>query len=106
MCPECNTPQDIVKPADHSSFDEFCTVCFAKLQRIYTVPLISCKVHDYSPAHGIDLANKSAVRDMKRKYNDDTGSNMIEVGNENTRFTPKKQSYDLPREVMNQIHAS
>jgi len=104
-CTSCKTCHEVYKTSVYASSIELCPSCGEVLQRVYTVPEISCTVVSHSKALGIDTSNKSAVKDMQKRYNDATGSNMIAIGNESPKVAQKKQSYDLPRELKAKIYA-
>lgn len=83
-CPHClNTGERVFRMNDVPSVTT-CT-CGALSYRKYDSPNISCTVSRYSQVLGIDTANKVAVQDMQRRYNDTTGNHLVEAGNEDIR---------------------
>lgn len=103
LCPKCETSHDIIKGARDSGRIEYCPNCNKALQRVYTAPLISCTHSLYSEVHGFDMANKHAVKDMQRKYHDQTGSEMLPIGDQKQNFTPKRQEYTITRDMVESV---
>lgn len=107
LCDACGYEVEAVRTSDHASDEEICPHCSIAMRRVYTPPQIAPIqiMSFYSPAHGERIRGKSHLKDLNKKYNDTTGNEIMEVGSDKSLISRKKkrQSYDLPREVMAKI---
>lgn len=73
-----------------------CT-CGQMANRVWTTPYAAV---DNTPAHynyglGVRVSSKADIREAKRRYTGETGSNLIEIGNE-TKWRAKRVRYEYP----------
>jgi len=79
---------------DHESHP--CPVCQSVSPRVWSPPMVAVdNTGGFNAGLGCVVRNKSHIRDIQRKYHDDTGSNLIEMGNE-TSYRAQKPRVHYP----------
>jgi hypothetical protein len=58
---------------------------------------MSSVVVGYNPALGCEIRSKKDIVEAQRRIKEETGHDVVEVGNEKIRCEPKLKEYDFPR---------
>jgi hypothetical protein len=107
-CDACGYYVEVVRPYLDAANPEVCK-CGATMHRVWTVPQLTAITIEpwYSPAHGKFIGSKRDLREANKAYEGKHGSELLEVGTDRKAAyrKPKKQAYELPREVMAAIEA-
>lgn len=103
ICPHCKHEAEFIKPVKECAIIENCPKCNQSMYRKFSIPIISTQNSMFSKALGIETS-KSNIDNMKKRYNERTGSELEFVGNSSSKVTPKNKDYVLPREVMAKIY--
>lgn len=99
----CGAYTEVYRPAKDCSLPQTCT-CGATMDRVYTMPYTNVEnVEGFDPGLGVYVRNKAHKREVLKRINYKTGQNLVEVGNEKVKVTPKKHDYTVPYEAMNRI---
>ncbi len=105
-CPSCGTERESIRRMSESADSEICG-CGAVMERLWTPTQFNMPVPFtgyYNHALGCEVNSKRDIDEAKRKYKDQNGSELIEVGTEDIKGkykpAPKREEYVLPRGVM------
>jgi predicted nucleic acid-binding Zn ribbon protein len=100
-CPLCGNYKEVVRHHTECQQEEICgNNCNMVMERVYSVPQIAVSTLGYYD-HGLGayIGSKKDIANAKSRIRSETGSDMIEVGNEKFKKTPKLNNYDFPRGV-------
>lgn len=98
-CDACGAYVEDVRHMSESDKQQMCE-CGAKMRRVYLKTQVSVPnnsgYHNYGL--GIDVHHKNDVKDYCKRHFDTTGSEIVEVGNENLKkhVKPVRQEYTIP----------
>jgi uncharacterized Zn-finger protein len=109
-CPLCGHYKEVVRHHSECQVEEYCNVCsdttgaVMVMERVYSTPMIniSSVVMGYNPALGCEIRSKMDIRDAQRRIKEETGHDVVEIGNEKLRCEPKLKEYDFPRGVFDE----
>lgn len=97
-CPSCDTKEEIIKPLSQIDEVEYCSQGHTmtrilswqgqmKMGDLSFVPM-------YQPAFGKVISSPRQLKDQLRRENGEKGVELVEVGNERPKYTPKRKEYD------------
>lgn len=103
-CPVCGLYVEDVRPVSEASKSMMCRDCAQPMNRVFTVPQVSVPNESGYFNHGLGIAvhHKSDVRDELNRIKDNTGRELVEVGNDyksNQRNLVRRE-YEIPRGVL------
>lgn len=125
-CPSCGNYREVVRPVSESGDAERCN-CGQIMNRVYTIPQINVSKMDYfNYGLGVHVKSKDDVKNAIKKIADGEvngrtvwhrdekgklysekvdvpGRELVEIGNEKVKLSPKKQNYDLPRGILSEL---
>jgi len=82
LCPEHGS-FDVIQSVHEQHEHQECPTCRQVSNRIWQPSCVSVdNSGGFNPGLGCVVRNKSDIRDIQRRYHDDTGSHLIEMGNE------------------------
>lgn len=92
LCPEHGS-FDAVQSVHEQHEHHECPDCGQVSNRIWQPSHVSVdNVGGYNAGLGCVVRNKSDIRDIQRRYHDETGSNLIEMGNETQYRAPRNRA--------------
>ena len=96
-CPECLAEFDRFEPAAGSHELAPCA-CGEMAARVWTVPqaIVDNTEAYYNNGLGQVIKSKADIRDAQRRYHDQTGSNLVELGTE-TKWRAKRSRQEYAR---------
>ena len=77
------------------------------MRRVWTRIYTSNTKHEtyYNYGLGKEISNKFQLNDEIKKLNDKTGSDLIEVGNEEVKTKKKHNNYELSTKEMREVNS-
>lgn len=103
-CKHCNLEKEVYRPAKDYKLPEHCDLCGLTMQRRYSVPQVSVFKDYYNEGLGIKVNRKDQVTDEIKRIRDETGKEVIEVGNEKVKAEKKASNYKLSHEEYKLVH--
>lgn len=104
-CSSCNITYDVYRESKDASLPETCPECNKTMERIFTVPQTIIKASDYyHMGIGKYITNNSQVSDELKRYKDQKGSELIELGNEKAPEVKPESRYDFTEKETRGIH--
>jgi hypothetical protein len=113
-CPVCGEYKEVVRHHSESGLSEYCRSCriavertnigveYGKvvMDRVYSVPNIAIpNFGEYNPGLGVYVRSKKDIIDAQKRIRDETGREVIEVGNEKINVKPQISDYSFPRGI-------
>lgn len=97
-CGRCRQTFEVVKPAKELEHRTPCPICGQATTKLFTfqgqVNTSKFEPH-FNWAFGEEVHSKRQLNYVKRKYEDQTGKTVYEVGNEVQKQKPKRKPYTI-----------
>jgi len=104
-CSKCGSEYDVYRPVSECSQTEICKECNQEMHRLYTVPHTIIRQSDYFHVGlGKRISNSSQVKDELKKYQERTGKELIEIGNERLPEVKPESRYEFTDKETRGIH--
>lgn len=98
QCKKCDLVKEVFRRAADCRDIEECDMCGKQMIRLYS-PARFAVFHPYhNHGLGIDINHRRDLKEHLRKTYNETGQEMVEIGNEKQNVEKKAHSYELTRE--------
>lgn len=94
----CGAQFEIYQPIDGDHTLTSCQECGGVAQRVWTAPYawVDNTQPHFNHGLGVEVRNKGDIKDAQKRYRDETGSSLIELGTEKN-WRAKRQRIEYPR---------
>lgn len=106
-CSICGNYREVVRTVDECALPEYCGECFRDgvamvMDRVFSVPQVNISgtlKGEYNPGLGCVINSRKDVREARRRIYNETGRDVVEIGNEKMVVSPRRKEYEIPRGV-------